>query len=122
MFHAKSDKKQKIFFYTPVSKFQNILTLNICDEAKQIYPKKKNILRKDTLRISVAAVRRCIYSKKGVLKTGGISQKFMIFIMFKTCDKTCSKIEKAWFLLLQWVAKSSKMNGKMFILIYLSNN
>ena len=47
----------------------------------------------------------------------------MIFITFKTRDKTCSKIEKAWFLLLQWVAKSSKMNGKMmFILIYLSNN
>ena len=40
-FHAKSDKKQKIFFYTPVSKFQKILTLNICDGAKQIYPKKK---------------------------------------------------------------------------------
>ena len=49
MFHAKSDKKQKIFFYTPVSKFQKILTLNICDGAKQIYPKKKKILRKDTL-------------------------------------------------------------------------
>ena len=46
----------------------------------------------------------------------------MIFITFKTPDKTCSKIEKAWFLLLQWVARSSKMNEKMFILIYLSNN
>ena len=29
----------------------------------------------------------------------------MIFITFKTRDKTYSKIEKAWFLLLQWVAK-----------------
>ena len=52
MFHAKSDKKQKIFFHTPVSKFQKILTLNIGDGAKQIYPKrKKKILSTDTLRI-----------------------------------------------------------------------
>ena len=42
MLRAKSDKKQKIFFYTPVLKFQKISTLNICDGAKQIYPKKKN--------------------------------------------------------------------------------
>ena len=63
-----------------------------------------------------------VYSKRGVLKTGGISPKILDFITFKTCDKTRSKIEKAWFLLLQWVAKGSKMNGKMFILIYLSNN
>ena len=41
MLRAKSDKKQKIFFYTPVLKFQKILTLNICNGAKQIYPKKK---------------------------------------------------------------------------------
>ena len=39
-FREKSDKKQKIFFCTTVSKFQEILTLNICDGAKQIYPKK----------------------------------------------------------------------------------
>ena len=56
MFHAKLDKKQKILFYTPVSKFQKILTLNICNGAKQIYPKKKKILRKDALHISVAVV------------------------------------------------------------------
>ena len=41
MFHAKLGKKHKIFFYTPVSKFQKILTLNICDGAKLIYPKKE---------------------------------------------------------------------------------
>ena len=36
-----SDKKQQIFFCTTVSKFQEISTLNnICDGAKQIYPKK----------------------------------------------------------------------------------
>ena len=38
---CKSDKKQEIFFYTPVPKFQKISTLNICDGAKQIYPKKQ---------------------------------------------------------------------------------
>ena len=32
-FHAKSDKNQKIFFCMPVSKFQKISTLNICDGA-----------------------------------------------------------------------------------------
>ena len=32
--------KNKQFFCTTVSKFQEILTLNICDGAKQIYPKK----------------------------------------------------------------------------------
>ena len=45
---------------------------------------------------------------------------------FKFCwenqDALYLAIEKAWFLLLQWVAKSTKMNGKMFILIYLSKN
>ena len=38
--------KQKIFFCTTVSKFQEILTLNICDGAKQIYPKKYNCSKK----------------------------------------------------------------------------
>ena len=69
MFHAKLDKKQKILFYTPVSKFLKILTLNICDGAKQIYPKKKKkILTKDTLQISGAAIRRCTTVKKVSLK------------------------------------------------------
>ena len=27
--------------------------------------------------------------------------KFMIFINFESCDKTCSEIEKIWFLLIQ---------------------
>ena len=40
-FHEKSDKKQKIFFCTTVSNFQEISTLNnLFDGAKQIYPKK----------------------------------------------------------------------------------
>ena len=52
-----------------------------------------------------------------------IAIQFMIFITFETRDKTCSKIKKVWFLLVQWVAKGGMMNGKMIIiLIYLSNN
>ena len=31
-----------------------------------------------------------------------------MFITFESCDKTCPKIEKTWFLLVQWVAKISK--------------
>ena len=47
----------------------------------------------------------------------------MIFITFESRDKECSKIEKPWFLLVQWVAKTGKMSGKMItILINLSNN
>ena len=59
--------KSRKYFYTPVSKFQKISTLNICDGAKQIYPKKQTnkqkILRRDTLQISVAAVWRCTVKK-----------------------------------------------------------
>ena len=28
-------------------------------------------------------------------------------------DKTCSKMEKTWFLLVDWVVKNSKMNEKI---------
>ena len=41
----------------------------------------------------------------------------MIFITFESRDKTCSKIEKPWFLLVQWVAKCVKMSGKMIFLL-----
>ena len=37
---VKNRIKNKIFFCTTVSKFQEILTSNISDEAKQISPKK----------------------------------------------------------------------------------
>ena len=38
--------------------------LNVCDEVKQIYPKKqKKILRKDTVRISEAVGGRCSVNK-----------------------------------------------------------
>ena len=63
--HVKLDKKQKIFFCPPVRKFQKISTLNICNKAKQIYPKKqkKKLLRKDTLRVSEAVIRKCCVKK-----------------------------------------------------------
>ena len=59
-FRVKSDKKQKTFFCTAVPKFLEILTLNICNGAKQIYPKKqkKKVLRKDILQLSVAVIWR----------------------------------------------------------------
>ena len=124
MFHVKADQKQKIFFYTPVSKFQKVLTLNICDGAKQIYPKKKKDSKE---RYSTNFSSSCpkVYSKKGVIKNSPPVYWHITKIhdiTFKARDKTCSKIEKAWFPLLQWVAKRSKVNRKMFILIYLSNN
>ena len=54
------DKNQKTFFCTTVSKFQEMLTLNICDGAKQIYSKKqkKNVLRRDIPRTLVAVIKR----------------------------------------------------------------
>ena len=63
MFHAKLGKKHKIFFYTPVSKFQKILTLNICDGAEQIYPKKKDSKEGDSV-AAVSSSRPEVYSKK----------------------------------------------------------
>ena len=41
------------------------------------------------------------------------SFKFMIFITFESCDKTGTKIEKNWFLLVHRVAKNSEMNKKI---------
>ena len=66
-FHAKSVKKQKIVFYTPVSKFQKSLILNICDGTKQIYPKKKKD-SKERYSMNFSSSRQEVYSKKGVLK------------------------------------------------------
>ena len=52
-----------------------------------------------------------------------IAVQFMIFITFEPVIKQVQKYKKAWFLLVQWAAKSGKMSGKMIIiLIYLSNN
>ena len=33
--------------------------------------------------------------------------------MFGRRDKTCSRVEKAWFLFVHWVAKNSKTNEKI---------
>ena len=88
------------------------------------FTQRKKILRTDTLRISVAAVRRCTVKKVSLKNSPPVYwyiTKIHDFHQVQTRDKACSKIEKAWFLLLQWVAKGSKMNGKMFILIYFSN-
>ena len=61
-FHVKLDKKEKIFFCTPKpSKFQEILTLNISDGAKQ--RNKKKILPRDTLQISVVVIGMCNVKK-----------------------------------------------------------
>ena len=38
--------------------------------------------------------------------------KLVIFIIFENSDKTCSKIEKTWFLLVHWVAKNNLVNEK----------
>ena len=37
-----------------------------------------------------------------------------MILKFETRNKTCTKIAKAWFLLVQWVAKSSKMNSGFY--------
>ena len=69
-FHAKSHKKQKIFFCTPVTKFQKISTLKICNKVKQIYPKKqkKKLLRKDIYSMNFRSSHPKVLCKKGVLK------------------------------------------------------
>ena len=64
MFHAKLDKEQKIFFYAPVSKFQNILTLNICKV--DLSKKKKDF--KERYSTIFGSSRLEVYSKNGVLK------------------------------------------------------
>ena len=68
MFQAKLDKKQKIFFYTPVSKFQKIFS--ICDGAKQIYPRpsKKKKDSKERYSTNFSSSRPEVNSKKSFLK------------------------------------------------------
>ena len=41
-----------------------------------------------------------------------VNAKFMIFIKFKSRDKTCSKIEKTWFLLINQIAKKQLSEWK----------
>ena len=58
--------KSRKYFSTPVSKFQKILTLNICDGAKQIYPKKKD--SKERYSSNFSSSHPEVYSKRGVVK------------------------------------------------------
>ena len=60
-------KKQKILFCTPVTKLQKILTLNICNETKQIYQKKKKASKK-RYSTSFRSSRPKVLCKKDVLK------------------------------------------------------
>ena len=66
MFHAKLDKKQNIFLYTSI-KILEILTLNICNGAKQIHPKKKKD-SKERYSMNFSSSHPEVYSKKAVLK------------------------------------------------------
>ena len=61
-------KKQKIFFCTSVTKFWKISTLNICNETKQINPKKQENASKKRYSTSFRSSRTKVY-KKGVLKS-----------------------------------------------------
>ena len=57
-----------MFFYTSVSKFQEILTLNLCDEAKQIYPKNLKKDSKKRYSTNFSSSHAEVYCKKGVPK------------------------------------------------------
>ena len=105
-FHAKSEKKQKIFFCIPGSKFQKILTLYICDRTKQ-RKKQKKILRRDTLRISGAVICRCTVKKVSLKILPPVYLhiiKIDIILWTTTClNLFCRSINKnvmEWFLLI----------------------
>ena len=55
--------------YFSAHQHQNFRTLNICNGAKQIYPKKqkKKILRKHSLRTIEAVVQRCSVKQEEIL-------------------------------------------------------
>ena len=74
--------------------------------SKADLPKEKKKDSKERYSTKFSSSRREVYSKKRCPEKCrhlfiGISLNFMIFITFKARDKTCSEIEKAWFLLLQ---------------------
>ena len=62
-------KKKKIILCTPVSKFQEISTLNICDGAKQICTKKQQKKKDSKTRYSLnlSSSQPKGWYKKGVL-------------------------------------------------------
>ena len=62
-FQAKSDKKQKISFCTPVRKFQKTWTSATKQNRFNKKKTKKKLLRKDTLRVSKAVIRKYCVKK-----------------------------------------------------------
>ena len=46
------------------------------------------------------------------LQLGRLFRLLVIFITFESRDKTCSKIEKTWSLLVHWVTKNGQVNEK----------
>ena len=110
-------KSRKYFSIHQYQNFRNFNIKHLQWSKADLHKEKKKILRKDTPRISVAAVRRC------TVKKVSLENSRPIYWHITKIHDIHHVQKKAWFLLLQWVAKSSKMNGKMiFILIYLSNN
>ena len=63
---CKIRQKAENIFPSTASKFQKILTLNICHGAKQIYPKKKD--SKERYSMNFSSNHPEMYSKKSVLK------------------------------------------------------
>ena len=103
--------------YFSIYQYQNFRNFNSkhLQWSKADYPKKKNILRKDTLWISVAAVGRCTVKKVSFKNLPPVYWHItnMIFITFKTHDKTCSKIEKAWFLWVPGISGNLVVKSKL---------
>ena len=93
-FHAKSDKKQKIFFCTPVTKFQKISTSNMCNEAKQIYPNKQKKASKKRYSKSFRSSYPKVLCKKGVLKNFATCLIAYYWNRHQVVDKNLSNLSK----------------------------
>ena len=91
-------KSRKYFFCTPVSKIQKISTSNICNGAKLIYLKKqkKEILRRDTLQISLAAVLSCTVKKVSLNILPPVYLP-TIKIDINQWTATCLNLSKSWY-------------------------
>ena len=93
-FHAKSDEKQKIFSCTPVTKFQKISTLNICNEAKQVYPKKQKKASKKRYSTSFRSSHPKMLRKKDVPKSFATCLFAYYWNRHQVVDKNLSKSVK----------------------------
>ena len=90
-FHAKSDEKQKIFSCTPVTKFQKISTLNICNEAKQVYPKKQKKASTKRYSTSFRSSHPKMLRKKDVPKSFATCLFAYYWNRHQVVDKSLSK-------------------------------